>query len=135
MFKYWKLSTISMVMSMAPIVTVAFGILLVGETVNRSDVLQMILSLVAVFFIMLNSIQDKEELSKGAEKSIEEDSINYARRDHLSLFPLLLLLANPVLLAMHNILLRMMKKLKSETLSCYVNPAVGLAGFLGLWIL
>ena len=65
MFKYWKLSTISMVMSLAPILTVIFGIFLVGETVNRSDMTQMLLSMVAVVFIILNSLEDKEELQKG----------------------------------------------------------------------
>ena len=71
-------------------------------------------------------------MSKGPEKTIEDDSVNYARRDHLAIIPVLLLVANPVLLAMQNVLLRMMKKLKSETLSCYVNPAVGLGCFLVL---
>ena len=63
MFKYWKLSTISMVMSLAPILTVIFGIILVGENVNKSDLIQMFLSCIAVVFIMLNSLEDKKELS------------------------------------------------------------------------
>lgn len=63
MFKYWKLSTISMVMSLAPLLTLVFGIFLVGETVNRSDLIQMFLSLIAVVFIILNSLEDKKELS------------------------------------------------------------------------
>lgn len=61
--------------------------------------------------------------------------MNYARRDHLTPFTIFLLFACPFGLACQNLLLRIMKKLRSATLSCYVNPIVGLACFIILSVL
>ena len=37
-FKYWKITTIAMFVSLVPIFTMIFGILILGEKVNRSDI-------------------------------------------------------------------------------------------------
>lgn len=86
--------------------------------------------MIAVVFIIFNSLEDKKELSNAPQKSIEDDSLNYARRDHLDLITGILLFICPAGLAMQNVLLRKMKKLRFQTLSCYVNPVVMVACFI-----
>ena len=135
-FKYWKLTTISMIVSLGPIFTVLGGILCLGESVNCSDVIQIALSFIAICFITLNSLEDRKAMEAESKNvTIEEDSRNYARRDHFRLDLFLLLLSVPFGISVQNILLRKMKKMNSNTISCYVNPFMALGSVLMLLFL
>ena len=51
-----------------------------------------------------------------------KDAEEYARHDHMTLISFVFLLSCPIMVASQNILLRKMRKINSNTLSCYINP-------------
>jgi hypothetical protein len=63
-FKYWKLTTISMVVSLGPIFTVIGGMIFLKESVTASDMVQMALSVVAIGFVTMNSLEDHSEIQE-----------------------------------------------------------------------
>lgn len=57
--------------------------------------------------------------------------MNYARRDHATVFAIILLTFVPIGNASQYIILRKMKKLSnSNTISCYVNPFMMIGSFI-----
>lgn len=125
----------AMFVSLGPILTAGLGICLLGETINTSDIIQIALSFAVMVFITLNSLYDKKQLEEGINPSIDDDPENYARRDHFTIFLFLLLFMWPIGQGIQNILLRKMKKLNANTVSCYVNPIMGLFALSMLLIL
>ena len=59
-----------MIVSLQPISTMILGVVILGESVNRSDVAQITLSFLAVTCITLNSLKDKEALASEKNKDI-----------------------------------------------------------------
>lgn len=131
-FKHWKITTIAMIISLAPVSTMILGVILLGESVNKSDICQITLSFIAVTCITLNSLMDKEALDNEKNQKIKDDPWYSAKFDHITVFRFVLLILWPIGSSLQNILLRKMKKMNSTTLSCWVNPSMFLFAYIAL---
>jgi drug/metabolite transporter (DMT)-like permease len=81
---------------MSPLLTLVLGYIILKENVNRSDVMQVLGSIAAIVLIFFSMLQDRKELdSKKIEddKLIQDDSAEYARRDHFTIIIFILLLS------------------------------------------
>jgi drug/metabolite transporter (DMT)-like permease len=59
LMKYFKLTTISLIANMSPLLTLFLGYLILKENVNRSDIMQVTGSIAAIIMIFLSMQQDR----------------------------------------------------------------------------
>ncbi len=68
--KYFKLTTISLIANMSPLLTLILGYIILKENVNRSDVMQVAGSIAAIVLIFFSMQEDRYELDR---KKINDD--------------------------------------------------------------
>ena len=70
--KYFKLTTISLIANMSPLLTLFLGYFILKENVNRSDIMQVMGSIAAIVLIFFSMLEDRKELDS---KRIEDDKL------------------------------------------------------------
>lgn len=115
--KYFTLTTIAVFYNIAPFLTILFASIFLGENVGCMDIFTVIMSFGAVMLITVGM-----KLNKEKDKAPETDPHEFAKIDHFSTIAFLCLIMAPTLKASQNILLRSMRKMNSDSLSCYTNP-------------
>ena len=126
--QYFTLTTIAVFYNLAPFFTLFFAYLFLNETIKNLDIYGCILGFFSVICITLG--MKKEE--NGPKHRIS--SKDFAQVDHFSILAFSLICLAPVCKAGQNVLLRVMRKMKAETVSCYINPFTALVSFLGMVI-
>ena len=121
--QYFTLTTIAVFYNLAPFFTLFFAYIFLGENIKNIDIYGCILGFVSIMFITLG--MKKQDDSKISSK-------DYAKVDHFSVLAFSLICSAPVCKAGQNVLLRVMRKMKAETVSCYINPFTALISYLGM---
>ena len=126
--KYFTLTTFSVIYNTAPILTLVFGASCLGEKVTIIDYMIVLLGFVAVGFIIYGIFIEEEH------EPINKNSKKYAQHDHFSVIGIVTLVLTPVLASLNNIIVRRLRKINENTLSCYSNIACATFGFVFLEI-
>ena len=113
---FFSLSMIGVIQKLAPVVTVALAICILGERLTKMEFL---LNIIAIISSILVTVGDHHK-----------DGQQYTTNHYIALFFLVL---NPVFIGMSAIALRTMKKTSSETLTTWTN--ITQAIFMGIVML
>ena len=113
--------------NLAPFCTMIFGWLLLNEKVSRLDLFAVLLGFTAVMCITFGMV--------GTKINTISNPKEYARHDHAFLLPFICLIGIPILVSSQNILLRFVRNINENTLSCYNNPFSVFSAYILLRIL
>ena len=98
---------------MSPLFTVILANLILKESIKGKDFIAIFISFLAVVLITFGMDYSKKKVTDGAE---------YARYDNFYISSFLCLILVPIGFAFTKILARKLRKINSNTVSCYVNP-------------
>ena len=125
--KYFTMTTFSVLFNTAPILTVFFGAVCLKENVTANDYLVVLLGFIAVIIIIYGIFSQEED-----KTDIHKDSKKFAQSNHFNMLAFISLIATPLLQSSGSIIVRRMRKLNENTLSCYSNIACAIFGFVVL---
>lgn len=132
-FKYFKLTTMTLTNNLSPVFTCIFAVVFLGESMVLGDIIQIIICFVAATLITLGMFEDKNQLQSlkiNETKQMFENPHEYAKRDHFHWLYFAFLMMIPFSIASQKVLLRSMRKLHENTISCIVNPFIVVACFV-----
>ena len=113
--KYLSMVFQGVARNLSPIATIILSALWIGEKFNNIDILFMIVSLLGVIAITIGFSYEKEK------EYGNEDSSSFQLG--LAVFGSFFI---PILTAFTNIITSKMKGMHENTISCYVNPSIGI---------
>ena len=114
--KDFKLTTVAVINQMSPLFTVILANLILKESIRGKDFIAIFISFLAVVLITFGMDYSKKKVT------VQTDGAEYARYDNFYISSFLCLIFVPIGFAFCKILARKLRKINSNTVSCYVNP-------------
>jgi drug/metabolite transporter (DMT)-like permease len=124
--KYFTLTTFAVLYNTAPILTLFFSACFLREKVVCMDYITVILGFMAVVTIIYGIFVQKTKDSNYA------NGLVFAKTDHFDIVAFVCLVSTPIFASLNTIILRRLRKINENTLSCYSNIS---AAFFGLLII
>ena len=121
----FTMTTFAVMFNTAPIFVVFLGALCLRENVTSKDYLLVLLGFIAVSIIILGIFAVQDEPTDR-----HKDSKKFAQSNHFTLATFIALIATPLLQAGGTLIVRRMRKLNENTLSCYSNIACAIFGYV-----
>ena len=132
--KYFALIYIGISQNLTPLLTLGMSYFMTGEKIKLIDLLLILLTMVGVGYIIVGYEDFDQPISNHDERYHLEfhDSHYYLESPHL--WTVLFLIMIPASGALQTVLMRKMREVHENSVSCYVNPILALTMYITIQI-